>query len=68
MFLFGFMLKVPVNSYGHDGTVSSPNLTFFLGNILSLVTDNNPSEGKRMAAEIKLNLIIESSQDTIKSN
>ena len=38
-----------VNSYGHCGTVSSPNRTFFLGkleqavNILSLVTDNNPS-------------------------
>ena len=43
-----------VNSYGHGGTVSSPNHTFFLGKleqavnqyfvyILSLVTDNNPS-------------------------
>ena len=50
-----------VNSYGHGGTVSSPNHTFFLGkleqainqyfvhilslvtDILSLVTDNNPS-------------------------
>ena len=43
-----------VNSYGHCGTVSSPNHTFFLGkleqavnqyfvHILSLVTDNNPS-------------------------
>ena len=43
-----------VNSYGHGGTVSSPNHTFFLGkleqavnqyfvHILSLVTDNNPS-------------------------
>ena len=42
-----------VNSYGHCGTVSSPN-HFFLGkleqavnqyfvHILSLVTDNNPS-------------------------
>ena len=43
-----------VNSYGHGGTVSSPNHTFFLGkleqavnqyfvHILSLVIDNNPS-------------------------
>ena len=43
-----------VNSYGHGGTVSSPNHTFFLGkleqavnqyfvHILLLVTDNNPS-------------------------
>ena len=44
------------NSYGHVGTVSSPNHTFFLGKLeqavnqyfvhiilLSLVTDNNPS-------------------------
>ena len=35
--LFGLMLYIPVNSYGHVGTVSSPNHTF------SLVTDNNPS-------------------------
>ena len=45
-----------VNSYGHGGTVSSPNHTFFLGkleqavnqyfvHILSLVTDNNPFKG-----------------------
>ena len=43
-----------VNSYGHGGTVSSPDHTFFLGkleqafnqyfvHILSLVTDNNTS-------------------------
>ena len=43
-----------LNSYGHGGTVSSPNHTFFLGRlekavnqysvcILSLLTDNNPS-------------------------
>ena len=43
-----------VNSYGYGGTVSSSNLTFFLGeleqavnqffnHILWLVTDNNPS-------------------------
>ena len=43
-----------VNSYGHGGTVSSSNNTFFLGrleqavnqyfmHILSLVTDSNPS-------------------------
>ena len=38
-----------VNSYGHGGTVSSPNHIFFLSkleqafvHILSLVTDNNP--------------------------
>ena len=52
--LFGLMLYVPVNSYGHVRTVSSFNHTFFLGkleqainqyfvHILSLVTDNNPS-------------------------
>ena len=46
------LLYVPINSYGHGGTVSSPNHTFFLGklkqvfdqyfvHILSLVTDNN---------------------------
>ena len=43
-----------VNSYGHGGTVISPNYTFFLGkleqavihyfvHILLLVTDNNTS-------------------------
>ena len=43
-----------VNSYGHGGTVSSPNITLFLDKleqavnqyfvyILSLVTNNNPS-------------------------
>ena len=43
-----------VNSYGHDGAVSSPSHTFLLGkleqavnqyfvHILSHVTDNNPS-------------------------
>ena len=53
-FWFGVLLYVPGNSYGHVGTVSSPNHTFFLGkleqavnqyfvHILSLVTDNNPS-------------------------
>ena len=31
--LFGLMLNVPVNSYGHVGTVSSPNHTFFLGKL-----------------------------------
>ena len=51
MFCF---FKSTVNSYGHGGTVSSPNHTFSLGkperavnqyfvHILSLVTDNNPS-------------------------
>ena len=50
----GLMLYAPVNSYGHVGTVSSPNHTFFLGkleqavnnyfvHIISLVTDNNSS-------------------------
>ena len=49
-----FMLNVPVNSFGHVETVSSPN-HFFLGkldkavnqyfvHILLLVTDNNPSK------------------------
>ena len=52
-----------VNSYGHGGTVSSPNHTFFLGkleqavnqyfvHILSLVTDNDSAEGRRMTADI----------------
>ena len=51
---FVLLLYVPVISYGHVGTVSSPNHTFFLGklelavnhyfmHILLLVTDNNPS-------------------------
>ena len=31
--LFGLMLYFPVNSYGHVGTVSSPNHTFFLGKV-----------------------------------
>ena len=31
--LFGLMLNVPVNSYGHVRTVSSPNHTFFLGKL-----------------------------------
>ena len=60
LFLSGFgfglvlLLYIPVNSYGHVGTVSSANHTFFLGkldlavnqcfmHILSLVTDNNSS-------------------------
>ena len=29
--LFGLMLNVPVNSYGHVGTVNSPNHTSFPG-------------------------------------
>ena len=51
---FGLILYVSVNNYGHVQMVSSPNQTFFLGKldkvvnqyfvqILSLVTDNNPS-------------------------
>ena len=50
---FGLILYVPVYSYGHVRTVSSPNNTFFLRKLdlvvnqyfvhkLSLVTDNNP--------------------------
>ena len=31
LFWFGLILYVPVNSYGHVGTVSSPKHTFFLG-------------------------------------
>ena len=31
MVLFGLILYVSVNSYGHVETVSSPNHTFFLG-------------------------------------
>ena len=31
--LFGLMLYVPVNSYGHVGTVSLPNHTVFLGKL-----------------------------------
>ena len=52
--LFGLVLYVQVNSYGHVMTVSLPNHTFFLGkldfavnqyfvHILSLENDNNPS-------------------------
>ena len=52
--LFVLLLYVPVNSFDHGGTISSPNHTFFLGkfeeavnqyfvHILLLVTDNNPS-------------------------
>ena len=50
-FWFGLLLYIPVNSFGHVGTVSSPNYTFFVDkleqafnqyfvHILSLVTDN----------------------------
>ena len=53
-FWFDLLLNAPGNSNGHVGTVSSSYDTFFLGkleqavnqyfvNILSLVTDNNPS-------------------------
>ena len=31
--VFGLVLYVPVNSYGHVGTVSSPYHTFFLGKL-----------------------------------
>ena len=33
VYLFCLMLYVPVNSYGHVRMVSSPNHTFFLGNL-----------------------------------
>ena len=50
---FDLVRKVPLNSYGHVGTVISPNHTFFIGkhnlavnqyfvHILWLVTDHNP--------------------------
>ena len=44
---FGLLLNVPVNSYGHVGTVSSHNRTFswasnqYFVHILSIVIDNN---------------------------
>ena len=55
--LFGLMLNVPVNSYGHIGMFSSPNHIFswasltkgllpvnqYFTHILSLVADNKPS-------------------------
>ena len=54
VFWLGLVLYLPVIIYGHVGTVSSPNHTFFLGkpdkavnqffvHILLLVIDNNPS-------------------------
>ena len=60
------MLNVPVNSYGHVGTVSSPSHAFFTGkldkavnqysmHILSLVTDTTfleSAEERRTAVEI----------------
>ena len=62
--LFVLLLYVPVNSYGHYGTVSSPNHIFFswaslnqyFMDILSLVTDNEPflndsAEGSRVNVE-----------------
>ena len=33
-------LNVPVNSYGHVGTVSSPNHTFFLGKLDKVVNQH----------------------------
>ena len=45
----GLVLYVPVNSYGHVETVSSPDRTFcwavnqYFVYILSFVTENNPS-------------------------
>ena len=62
--LFVFLLYILSQQlYGHGGTVSSPNHTFFLGklkqavnryfvHILSLVTDNNLAEGRRITVEI----------------
>ena len=62
LFVF-FCFTSQVNSYGHGRTVSSPNNTFFIGkleqavnqyfvHILSLVTDSNLAEGRRMTVEI----------------
>ena len=65
--LFCLMLYVPVNSYGHAGTVSSPNHTFYWANLTKpltstsciyfcLLTDNiillQSAEGRRMTVEI----------------
>ena len=36
--LFGLMLYVPVNSYGHVWAVSSPNHTYFLGKLSTSCT------------------------------
>ena len=35
--LFVLLLYVPVNSYDHGGTVSSPNHTFLLGKLVKAV-------------------------------
>ena len=53
VFCFDLMLYLPVNSYGHVRTVSSPNHTFTWASLTKwltgtlctylLVTDNNPS-------------------------
>ena len=64
--LFGLLLYVPVNSYGHGGTVSSPNHTFSWASLnkqftsisctyfrLKLTTTLNESaEERRMTVEI----------------
>ena len=63
--LFVLLLYVPLNSYGHYGTVSYLTTLFpeqavnqYFLHILSLVTDNNPSwmihsvKGRRMIVEI----------------
>ena len=61
-FCFFCCFTSKVNSYGHGGTVSSPNHTFFLGKLehavnqffvhkLSLVTDNNLSSVTQQKGE-----------------
>ena len=37
---FCLILYVPVNSYGHVGTVSSPSNTFFLGKLDKVVNQH----------------------------
>ena len=38
--LFVLLLYIPVNSYGHGGTVSSPNHTFSLASLNKQLTNN----------------------------
>ena len=62
-FFFVLVLYIPVNSYGHVGTASSPNHTFFLGkfdlavnqyfvHIQMTTTLLESGEGRRMAVEM----------------
>ena len=61
-FLFGLFLYVPVNSYGHVGTVSLPSHTFFPG-ILKV-----SSESKQTVEGILYLLNVHFSLETIESN